>query len=38
MTNFFFSLTVVGFVMWGALSDERTGNLLYNCFWALSEQ
>jgi hypothetical protein len=37
--DIFSVLTVAGFLMWGALSDERTGlNLLYNCFWALPEQ
>jgi hypothetical protein len=33
---FVFCLTIVGFLMWGALSDERI--YCYNGFWALPEQ
>jgi hypothetical protein len=34
-----FCLRIVGFLMCGALSDDRTVyNSLYNCFWALPEQ
>jgi hypothetical protein len=36
---FVFCLTIAGFLMRGALSDERMGlYLLYNFFWTLPEQ
>jgi hypothetical protein len=31
--NFYYCQTVVGLLMWGTLSDERTGQVVYNCCW-----
>jgi hypothetical protein len=31
--NFYYCQTFAGLLMWGALSDERKGSVIYNCCW-----
>jgi hypothetical protein len=36
--DFCYYQTVAGFLMWGAVSDERAGSVVYNCSWPSSAQ
>jgi hypothetical protein len=36
--DFYYCQTVASLLMWGALSDKRTGSVVYNCCWPSSAQ
>jgi hypothetical protein len=36
--DFCYCPTVAGLLLWGALSDERTGSVVYNCCWRSAAQ